>query len=57
MVMGGVPWRDGSWEVIRPMITIQFKMENACIFCNVIEIFYEKKNQDKKMKPYGPFKF
>jgi len=41
--MGGVPWKGGSWEVIRPMITTWFKMENAYIFCNVIEIFWQKK--------------
>jgi hypothetical protein len=31
--------RGGSQEVVRPMATSQLKMENACIFCNVIEIF------------------
>ncbi len=34
--------RDGSQEVIKPITTTQFKMENACIY-NLIEFFYEKK--------------
>jgi len=37
------------------MITIQFKMENACIFCNVIEIFYEKKKSRQKDEALWPF--
>jgi hypothetical protein len=29
--------RGGSQEVVRPTATSQLKMENACIFCNVME--------------------
>jgi hypothetical protein len=38
VVMGGVSWRGGSCKVIRPTIIPQLKMEDACIFYNVIEI-------------------
>jgi hypothetical protein len=37
--MGGVSSRGGSWEMARPMATTRFKMEDACIICNVIQIF------------------
>jgi hypothetical protein len=37
--MGGVSSMGGSWEMARPMATTQFKMEDACIICNVIEFF------------------
>jgi hypothetical protein len=43
MVMGGVLRRSGSWEVVKPMVISQLKMEDACIFCNVIETFDEEK--------------
>jgi hypothetical protein len=53
MVMEGVSWRSGSQEVAKPMTTSQLKMEDACIFCNVIEFFLTKKfNLDKKMKTF-----
>jgi hypothetical protein len=39
MVMGGLFPRGGSQEVDRSMTITQLKMENACILCNVIEIF------------------
>jgi len=28
----------GSWKVVRPTTTTHFKMEDAYILCNVIEI-------------------
>jgi hypothetical protein len=37
--MGGVSSKGGSQEVAKPMIIAQLKMEDVCIFCNVIEIF------------------
>ncbi len=37
VVMGGVFWRSGSQEVIKPIITTQLKMEDTCILCNVIK--------------------
>jgi hypothetical protein len=37
IAMGGVLWKGGSWEIVRPTIIIQFKMENACILCNIIK--------------------
>jgi hypothetical protein len=39
MVMGGLSSRGGSQEVDRSMTIAQLKMEDACILCNVIEIF------------------
>jgi hypothetical protein len=41
--MGGVFWKGGSQEVVRPMAIAQLKMEDVCILCNVIKNFYEKK--------------
>jgi hypothetical protein len=37
--MGGVFWRGGSQEVAKLTATAQLKMEDACIFRNVIETF------------------
>jgi hypothetical protein len=49
VVMGVVSLKGGSREVVRFMATAQFKMENICIFYNVIENFYPKKsNQNKR---------
>jgi hypothetical protein len=42
--MGGVFWRGGSREVTKPTVATQLKMEDVCIFCNVI-----KKHLWKKM--------
>jgi hypothetical protein len=40
VVMGGVSWRGGSQEVAKPTAIARLKMEeDACILCNVIEIF------------------
>jgi len=36
--MGGVPPRGGSWEIARPIVIAQLKMEDVCILCNIIEI-------------------
>ncbi len=52
VVMGGVSWRGGSWEVARPMITAQLKMANVCIFYNVIEFFLWRKIT--KTKSWSP---
>jgi hypothetical protein len=43
MVMGGVFWRGGSREVAKPTAIAQLKMEDACIFYNAIEIFWQRK--------------
>jgi hypothetical protein len=43
VVMGVVSLKGGSQEVVRPMATAQFKMEDVYIFCNVIEIFCLRK--------------
>jgi len=41
--MGNVFWRGGSREIGRPKATTQLKMEDACSFYNVIEIFVKEK--------------
>jgi hypothetical protein len=43
ITIGGVFWKGGSQEVVRPTTTTRLKMENAYIFCNVIKIFLSKK--------------
>ncbi len=43
--------------MIRPTATARLKMEDAHSFCNVIEIFHQKKvTKTKRGKPYGHFK-
>jgi hypothetical protein len=37
--MEGVSRKGGSWKVVRPITIAHFKMEDAYILCNVIEIF------------------
>jgi hypothetical protein len=57
MVIGSVGWRGGSQEVTKPTATTRLKMENGCIFCNKIEIFWlKKKTETKRWKPFGLFK-
>jgi len=47
--MGGVFWRDGSWEVAKPIAIAQLKMEDACNLYNVIKnVLPKKSNQYKK---------
>jgi len=41
--MGGVSWKDKNWEVSKPTTITWLKMEDACIFYNVIEKNYEGK--------------
>jgi hypothetical protein len=53
MVMGGVFWRGGSQEVAKPMATAWLKMEDTCIFGNVIEFFWQIKVM--KVERKGPF--
>jgi hypothetical protein len=56
--MGGAYWRGGSQEVTRPLDIAQFKMEDDCILCNVIEIFLWKKiTKIENGKPFGALKF
>ncbi len=56
MAMGGVSWRGGRRKMAKPIIIAQFKMEDVCIFCNVIEIvLIIKNNQDRKKEPFWPF--
>jgi hypothetical protein len=33
------PTRGGSWEVVKPTTTTRLKMEDVCIFYNMIETF------------------
>jgi hypothetical protein len=57
MVMGGVSWRGGSQEVAKPMAITQFKMEDTYIFCNVIEVFLQKRmTQVERWRPSDLFK-
>ncbi len=37
VVMGGVSLRVESWGIVKPVVTIQLKVEDVCILCNVIE--------------------
>jgi hypothetical protein len=58
MVMGGAYWRGGSQEVPRPTAIAWFKMEDVCIFCNVLENFLRRKITKTKIgRPSGPLKF
>jgi hypothetical protein len=43
VVTGGMSWRGGSQEVAKLMATIRLKMEDTCIFCSVIETFWQRK--------------
>jgi hypothetical protein len=41
----------GVWsrELVKPTTIAQLKMDDVCIFCNIIEIFLMKKsNQNRK---------
>jgi hypothetical protein len=54
--MGGVFWRDGSWEVAKPTTITQFKMEDVCNLYNVIKnVLPKKSNQYKKKKVFLSF--
>jgi hypothetical protein len=37
MVMGGVSWKGGSQEIVKPTTITLLKMEDICILCNVIK--------------------
>jgi hypothetical protein len=53
--MEGVFWRGGSWEVAKPMATAQFKIENICIFYDVIKTFLPKKSdKGREMRALCP---
>jgi len=39
----GVSWDSGSQEIIKPTITIGFKMEDVYILYNIIEILWWRK--------------
>jgi hypothetical protein len=57
MVMGSVSWRGGSWEVAKPTAIAWLKMEHACILCNVIETFWQRKlTKTKRWRHSGLFK-
>ncbi len=57
MVMGGVSRRDGSRELARPIATAQLKMENACILCNISDIFLRRKvTKIERGQPSSPLK-
>jgi len=47
MMMGVMYQRGESREVVRPIATAWLKMKNACILCNIIEIIWPRKNQQK----------
>jgi hypothetical protein len=51
-VMRGASWRVQSREVTKLMATARLKMKDACILCNAIEIFWQKKKKDRKMKTF-----
>jgi hypothetical protein len=53
--MGGVFWRGGSQEVTKHITIVRLKMEDICILCNAIKVFYQKNDQDRKMKVFWPF--
>jgi len=51
--MGGVSWRGGSREVVKLTVTARLKMEDACIFCDVIETFWQiKMTKTKRWEPF-----
>jgi len=50
--MEGVFWRGGNREVVKFTITTQLKMEDVCVFYNVIEAFRWKKVI--KVERWGP---
>jgi hypothetical protein len=52
---GGVSWRGGSWELVKPTVTIQLKMEEVCILCNVIEILWQNKVTKIERCAFWPF--
>jgi chitinase len=53
--MGGVFWRGGSREIVKPTAITGLKMEDTYIHYNVIEIFFMKKsNQGRKMRAFCP---
>jgi hypothetical protein len=55
--MGGVCWRGGSQEVARPSTITWFKMQDACILCNVIEILWWRKvTKTERGRLFSPFK-
>ncbi len=57
MAMVDVSLRGGSWEVIRPTTIAWFKMENDCIFYNIIEALEQKKTtKTERGRPLGPFR-
>jgi hypothetical protein len=55
--MGGAFWRGGNWEA-RPTAIARLKMEDDCMFYNVIETFWRRKIiKIKSGGPFGPLKF
>jgi hypothetical protein len=37
---GGESWNKGCWEIAMPIVIAQLKMEDVCMFCNVMGIFW-----------------
>ncbi len=47
----------GSWKVAKPIAIAQLKMEDACILCSVIEIFWQRKvTKIGRGGPFSPLK-
>jgi len=57
VVMGGMSWRGGSWEVTKPMVITWFKMEDVYIFCDMIKTLWRRKmTKVERWKAFVPFK-
>jgi hypothetical protein len=59
MVMGGVSWKGGNWEVAKltTIARLDIKMVDICIFYNVIETFWQRKvAKVERWEPFDPFK-
>jgi hypothetical protein len=55
--MGSVFWKGGNQKVAKLPAIARLKMEDVCIFCNVIETFWQRKvTKVKKWRPSNPFK-
>jgi hypothetical protein len=51
-MMGGVSWSNGSQDVLKFLVIIQLKMEDAYILCDRLKFLMNESNQDRKMKAF-----